>query len=239
MRIKVDWNKTPSTKEISDCMFGKFRQHLRERGLREGTIENYIGNAQRYIKFVGKDHPSADDYTRFRESLYSLKLSRSTLNQYGYAIKAYHKMLGNEVKFKRIDPNNHIPLYFSAYDVDRIFATIQNLKHLAMLQVLFYGCLRATELCNLNDEDLDLQTLTLRINNGKGGKDGIVYITDECAHVLKDYLAVRPPLILERNQPLYDGGALIYTICLPGIRIELELISVVDYTSFPSILQRL
>jgi site-specific recombinase XerD len=43
----------------------------------------------------------------------------------------------------------------------------------------------------------------LRINNGKGGKDGIVYIIDECAHVLKDYLAVRPPPILERNQPLF------------------------------------
>lgn len=129
--------------------------------------------------------------------------------------------------------------------MDRIFATIQNLKHLAMLQVLFYGCLRATELCNLNDEDVDLQALMLRINNGKGGKDGIVYIADECAHVLKDYLAVRPPLILERNQ-LYskrtmgnDGGALIYTICLPGIRIELELISMVDCTSFPGIFQRL
>jgi integrase/recombinase XerD len=203
MRIKVDWNKTPSTKETSDRTLCKFRQHLREQGLREGTIENYIGNVQRYIKFAGTDHPSEDDYARFRESLHSWKLSRSTLNQYGYATKAYHKMLGNEVEFKRIEPNNHIPLYFSADDVDRIFDTIRNLKHLAMLKVLFYGCLRATELCNLNDEDVDLQTLTLRINNGKGGKDGIVYITDECAHVLKEYLAVRPPLILERRQPLF------------------------------------
>jgi integrase len=32
-----------------------------------------------------------------------------------------------------------------------------NLKHLCMFQVLFYGCLRASELCNLDDDDLDLE----------------------------------------------------------------------------------
>ena len=37
-----------------------------------------------------------------------------------------------------------------------IFSVIANIKHLAMFQTLFYGCLRATELCNLDDEDVDL-----------------------------------------------------------------------------------
>jgi integrase/recombinase XerD len=203
MRLKIDWNKISLPEKISNNTLDNFHEHLREQGLRETTIENYIGNVQRYIKSAGSDNPSSDDYSRFRAYLHSQNLSRSTLNQYGYAIKAYHEMLGNNVDFKRIAPNNHIPLYFSADEVDRIFASVHNLKHLAMLQVLFYGCLRATELCNLNDEDVNLQILTLRINNGKGGRDGIVYIKDECARILKDYLAVRPPLILERQQPLF------------------------------------
>jgi integrase len=41
---------------------------------------------------------------------------------------------------------------------------------MAMLNVLFYGCLRASELCQLNDEDVDFKSLTLRIN-GKGGHE--------------------------------------------------------------------
>ena len=92
--------------------------------------------------------------------MHAWKLSRSTLNQYGYAAKAYHEMIGVPISFKRISPNNQIPFYFSDEDVERIFSVIPNVKHLAMLSTLFFGCLRATELCQLNDEDLDLDSLT-------------------------------------------------------------------------------
>lgn len=88
-------------------------------------------------------------------------MSRSTINQYGYAIKAYHKMLGDKVEFKRLSSYNYLPLYFSADEVERIFDTVRNIKHLAVLKTRFYGCLRVSELCNLNDEDIDLEGLTL------------------------------------------------------------------------------
>ncbi|MGF3495293.1 MAG: tyrosine-type recombinase/integrase [Methanothrix sp.] len=71
-----------------------------------------------------------------------------------------------------------------------------------MLKTLFYGCLRASELCNLDDCDLDLKTLTLRVE-GKGGKEGIVYITDDCARTLRRYLEVRPPLMIDGRRPLF------------------------------------
>ena len=67
------------------------------------------------------------------------------------------------MKFIRIELNNQIPYYFTSEDVDHIFSKINNIKHLAMLQTLFYGYLRASELCNLNDEDLDLNNLAIRI----------------------------------------------------------------------------
>jgi integrase/recombinase XerD len=119
-----------------------------------------------------QDNPTSDDYARYRESLHSWKLSRSTLNQYGYSAKAYHEMIGEPIKFKRIAPNNQIPFYFTDDDIDKIFSVISNIKHLAMLQTLFYSCLRANELCQLNDDDLDLNCLTLRVS-GKGGYDGL------------------------------------------------------------------
>jgi len=72
-----------------------------------------------------------------------------------------------------------------------------------MLQTLFYGCLRASELCNLNDDDLDLKARTLRIREGKGGKDGIVIISPECATTLKRYLEVRPRFEVDEHFPLF------------------------------------
>ena len=84
--------------------------------------------------------------------------------------------------------NDELPFYFDQDEVLRIFEACHNLKHLAMLQTLFYGCLRASELCNLDDRDLDLKSLTIHVREGKGGKDGMVYISEECARTLKQYL---------------------------------------------------
>lgn len=77
------------------------------------------------------------------------------------------------------------------------------MKHLAMLQTLFYACLRASELCKLNDEDLNLKDLTIRIREGKGGRDGISYITNSCSKTLHQYLEIRPFLAIDGEQPLF------------------------------------
>ncbi len=61
MRLKIAWNKIPSTSNSSDRILAKFRQYLREQGLRDGTVEPYADNAKRYLEFAKTDRPSADD----------------------------------------------------------------------------------------------------------------------------------------------------------------------------------
>jgi integrase/recombinase XerD len=112
-------------------------------------------------------------------------------------------MNGDEVSFPFIKPNNHIPYYFDEEDVAKIFGACCNLKHLAMLHTLFYGCLRASELCELDDMDLDLKRLTIRVLEGKGGKEGVVYIASGCAKILKQYMDVRPLMDIGGRQPLF------------------------------------
>jgi integrase/recombinase XerD len=99
--------------------------------------------------------------------------------------------------------NDEIPYYFDEEDVLRIFSVIHNIKHLAMLHTLFYGCLRTTELCNLDDSDVDLKGLTLRVREGKGGRDGIVLINNECAFLIKRYLSVRLMLKIDERIHLF------------------------------------
>jgi integrase/recombinase XerD len=110
---------------------------------------------------------------------------------------------GEEVSYRRLNPSNYIPYYFTADDVQKIFDVCDNLKPYAMLSVLFYGALRASELCSINDEDVNLKDLTIRVREGKGGREGIAYITDESATILKQYLNVRPPFKIDDQQPLF------------------------------------
>jgi len=181
----------------------RFRRYLEDQGRREATIVGYMGNVERYLRFAETDRPSPQDVERFRDVLAERKVSRSTKNQYNYAIRAYHAMLGERVEVKRLEPNNQIPYYFDGGDIIKIFDIVNNLKHLAILKTLFYGCLRATELCNIDLCDVNLRNLSLRINNGKRGNDRIAIISDECAATLRRYLEVKPPLTIEDREPLF------------------------------------
>ena len=84
-------------------------------------------------------------------------------------------MLGQEINFAFIKPNNTIPYHFDEFEIARIFQECHNIKNLAMLKTMFFASLRASELCNLDDQDVDLKALTVRVRGGKGGKDAIVY----------------------------------------------------------------
>lgn len=76
-------------------------------------------------------------------------------------------------EFPFVKPKDIIPYFFDEQDVSRIFGVCSNIKHLAMLQTLFYACPRASELCNLDDSDLGLKTLSIRIRDGMGVKEAI------------------------------------------------------------------
>jgi integrase/recombinase XerD len=98
---------------------------------------------------------------------------------------------------------NEIPAYFTEDEVNKIFSTINNFKHYTILKILFYGCLRASELCDLDVSDIDLNDLTLHIRDGKGGKPAKVLINDECGRLLIRYLEIRPEFFEDHRQPLF------------------------------------
>ena len=99
----------------------RYRRYLEDQGLRVSTIPMYVLHVTKYLEFSGTDSPSADDFARFRDQLHDKKLSRSTINNYSFSIKRYHQMLGQDVSFTFIKPNNTIPYYFDESEITEIF----------------------------------------------------------------------------------------------------------------------
>ncbi len=198
--VAIDWND-----KVADpgSAIKRFASYLKSRGFRTSSIDGYLVCAKGYLMFSGTDRPTQADAIKFRETLLEKNLARSTLNNYSFAIKCYHKMHGEEFSLPFLKRNEDLPYYFSEDDVQRIFDACRNLKHLAMLKTMFYGCLRVSELTHLEDRDLDLDSLTIRVRQGKGGRDGNVCITDDCALTLKRYLAIRPSLEIDGQYPLF------------------------------------
>jgi integrase/recombinase XerD len=201
-RMDVNWKREISKDDLNPAI-KRYKRYLEDCGLRASTIPMYLLHVTKYLEFSQTDTPCADDFARFRDYLLDMKLSRSTINNYSFSIRKYHEMLGQNVSFAFIKPNNTIPYYFDESDIERLFGVCNNIKHLAMLKTMFYASLRASELCNLDDSDVDIKALTLFVHEGKGGKDGFAYFTDDCAKTLRRYLEVRAPLVIDGRKPLF------------------------------------
>jgi site-specific recombinase XerD len=199
-KVQVDWSISKNN-NFEQVLY-RFRRYLEGLGHSNATIDGYLGNLKRYLVFSRSDRPTMKDWQSFNESLHDRKLGRSTLNQYSYAVRAYYAMLGESLPIKRLQPHNEIPYFFDEDDVIKIFNATNNLKHLAMLETLFYAHLRCSELIMLNDEDLDLKNLTVRVR-GKGGRIALAYLHPECLDTLKRYFMIRPPLKIDGKTPVF------------------------------------
>jgi integrase/recombinase XerD len=201
-QINVDWSRETKKVDLELNLRG-YERYLVNLGFRQSTIDMYVFRVGKYLEFVETDQPSPSDFARFREVLQEKRLSRASLNAYGFSIKKYHEMIKQPITFPFLKPNNLIPYFFNEQDIAKILGVIRNLKHYCMLVIMFYGCLRVSDLINLNDKDIDFEEKTIRIKDGKGGREAIVPLNPEVIPILTDYLKIRPPLKMDGEQPLF------------------------------------
>lgn len=202
-KLAIDWGRVPQTECVDPALI-RYRRFLEDHGFKDSTILSHVDRVRRYLKHVGTDHPSINDFKEYRQTLLDRHLSRSTINNTCGAIKRYYEMNDEEIRFPFLPPTGRIPYYFAASDILKIFeASAVNLKHYTMLNVLFYGCLRASELCGLDLPDVDLKNQTLRLKETKSGPEQLVFISDSCCHVLRTYLGVLPSVEIDSRKPLF------------------------------------
>lgn len=152
---------------------------------------------------VKRANPSAEDAKSYHSDMIESSLARGTVNARGAAFKAFYKMQGTNLELPYLKVSNKIPYYFSEEEVLAIFNACTNLKHYAMLSLTFYCMLRVSDLSNLEDSDIDLKSLSLRIRDGKFGKSAILPIPPDCAQVMESYLQVRPKIQIDNKYLLF------------------------------------
>jgi len=201
-KISVDWSRTRDKTDLKPAL-ARYGKYLISIGLKPNTIKLYTQLINVYLEATGTDAPSSADAVKFYESLQDKKISRSAMNNYAAAITKYQSMIGKQVKMPFLKLNNSLPYWFDEMDILRIFDACSNIKHLAMLKVLFFGCLRPGELCNLDLPDYDQENLTLRLRETKNNSDFIVYLNDDSTRALNRYLQLKPLIVIEGREPIF------------------------------------
>jgi len=199
--IKVNWSRQIIT-DVNPVL-RKFERWLNEQGYRDACIKSYLRPIARFLKETGSANPTLEDAKVWHGDLAESKLARSTVNIWGAALKAFYKSRGMELTLPYMKVNNKIPYFFSEEEVLAILNATTNLKHYTMLSLMFYCLLRAGDLINLEDDDIDLNAKTLRIRDGKFGKSAILPIPPACIQTLEQYLEVRPKIEIEGKFPLF------------------------------------
>lgn len=161
------------------------------------TIKEYKFLVGNFLDFINKPLESinVDDIENYKNYL-ALKKKYSKSSQY-LAIKAV-KLL---YKSRNIDPplnlttpkrSRKMPNFLTQREAKKLLdAAREDLKTLAMVSLLIYTGIRVGELCKIDIDDLNLEERFIRIRSGKGDKDRIVIIPDECASTLQEYLLER------------------------------------------------
>jgi len=201
-KISINWDRPQLQLDI-DPTLKRFERWMKDRGYRDASIEDYYRAVRLYLKTIKTINPSIEDAQEYHSNMASSNLARATVNIRRAALLAFYRSRGMELKLPYLKPNNQIPYFFDENDVAAILNSCANFKHYSMLFLMFHCMLRVSDLCNLEDGDVELKTQTLRIRNGKGGKSALLPIPPECAEVLRSYLEVRPSLLIDGHQYLF------------------------------------
>lgn len=180
----------------------RFDAYLKRRQYANHTRENY--HLDLTLFFADHDRLPATvthhDIEHFIERHQQHGLASTTLNRRLYALKHFFDFLleerlvfGNPVKasqFARL--GRPLPKPLSRVEVQALFAQMRHPMEHALFGVMLRGGLRVSEAVHLKRHHIDWPQRALRIDQGKGRKDRVVYLSSDATEALQACLDVRP-----------------------------------------------
>lgn len=179
--------------------FDKYYTQLYVQRYSLNTIKSYC-NCFRY--FLGAcQTKSPQDWTLddfkvwLRRGLERYKWSESYQRSIINALKFYYERIRKEPKlFWEISPRKaqKLPGTLSVEEVARLINSNTNIKHKAILSMIYACGLRVSEVVHLRKADVDWNQSRLFVKAGKGKKDRYVFLPESLKRILERYQKVYP-----------------------------------------------
>src|SRR5579859_1078911 len=173
------------------------------------TLKAYSAAIRAYGKYCGKplEELGLEDIRRYQLHMIRVKKSAAnTVNQHVAAIKFfYREVLRVSWALEKVAHYKlgvKLPVVFSRQEVARLLAVVKNLKHRAILTLLYGTGMRLREALGLASTDVDSDRHVVHIRQAKGLKDRDVMLSPRLLALLREYWwAHRPP-----KELLFEGA---------------------------------
>ncbi len=179
----------------------KFESYLQSKRYSSNTIKTYCDALRVFFKFHSLTRPEriTSDHVHIFNHDYILKkgYSSSYQNQVINAIKLFYRnRYKKSIQIDEIERprrERRLPNVLSKTEVKAILEAPTNLKHRAMLSLIYACGLRRGELLNLTLKDIQSERNLLFIRQSKGKKDRVVPISNKVIEILREYYKAYKP----------------------------------------------
>jgi integrase/recombinase XerD len=195
-----------------DCVMKTWREQLivdlQLSGTKPSTQKNYLREVDNLAKYFNKSPEELGEAELKEYMLYLMRerhLSEGTFRFYVAALKFLYRTTlkrGWEVeKIRHPKREKKLPIVLDLSEVESLFSVTTNLKHKAILMLTYSSGLRVSETARLKITDIDSKRMTVRISQGKGGKDRYSILSETTLELLRIYWRRYHP-----TEWLFDGS---------------------------------
>ena len=180
-----------------------WRRYLKRRNCSPNTVKSYLSAIRSFVLWLDVPIESVTHakVSHYIDELMRRRLKPKTINCHLNCIRQFYHYLRDEGVLDIVNPvrKNHalkmsrpLPRHLKDEQVESFFQAIKGPRDRAMFMLMLRCGLRVEEVAHLSLGVLDFKHRKLLIEDGKGGKDRIVYLSHDAHQALVDYLRVRP-----------------------------------------------
>lgn len=181
--------------EDQKVLLNNFYLYLKGKRYSRSTIQTYTFFVADFVNFYTKipleelTNRSVELFIEkvFIERNYSVSSQRQFISALKIFILFYPHTQINDLTLERPKKSRKLPNVLSQEEVLDIIRCTQNLKHRAILALIYSCGLRISELINLKLIDFNIERKQLIVKNGKGRKDRYVSLADSFLPLLSNY----------------------------------------------------
>jgi len=171
----------------------EYEDELKLRNLSIKTRESYLRITNDFLK--SSNNPSNKELKEYILESINQKKSSSYVKQKYAALKILFEVMGKSREFNlpNYKKESKIPEVLNKEQVSKIISSLKNVKHKLMVQIIYAGGLRVSELINIKPPDVDTERKLVYIRQGKGAKDRITLFPESIKEELLKYLLKYSP----------------------------------------------
>lgn len=187
--------------EINKQVLPVMKQTLQLKAYSASTIKTYINEMAQFIEAIKGNAANGFTTQRIKDYLQycyeKLNLSENTLHSRMNAMKFYFEQVLKKEKIFWDIPRPKKPLILpkllNENELARLFNSLINKKHKAMLFTAYSAGLRVSEIVNLKLADIDSGRMQILIERAKGKKDRYVNLSPLLLDILRQYIKIYKP----------------------------------------------